>query len=197
MGLLEYPQYTRPAEYRGMQVPQVLLNGVHADIEAWRRREALEITHQRRPEMLKSAPLTEADRETLKQLIRAEEIIAELAALDIHAERMEMFEEAAYAKAWIDHFVPEEKKKSARKSCISTKKHVGFLYQAFEKGYIAAAEKIPTYSGGAVLYYNEENLAFHIDACERLEKLPRRTVLTAEDWSWTLAAGRNSLYAAE
>ena len=147
--------------------------------------------------MLQTAPLTEADHETLKQLARAEEIIAELAALGIRAERMEMFEEAAYAKAWIDHFVPEEKKKSARKTCITTKKHVGFLYQAFEKGYIAPSEEVPSYSGEAVLYYNEENLAFHIDACERLEKLPRRAVLTAEDWSRTLAAGRNCTYFAE
>ncbi len=194
MGLLEYPQYTRPAEFRGMEVPQVLLGGVHADIEAWRRREALEITRKRRPEMLETAPLTEADQETLARLARAEEIIAGLAETGIRARRMEMFEEAAYARTWIEHFIPEEKRKSARKTCLTTKKHVGFLYQAFEKGYVAPAENAPAYSGEAVLYYNEENLAFHIDRCEKLEALPCRAVLTAADMGWTLARGRDALY---
>ena len=48
-GLLEYPQYTRPAEFRGMKVPDVLLGGNHADIAAWRRRESLKLTRERRP----------------------------------------------------------------------------------------------------------------------------------------------------
>ena len=51
-GLLDYPQYTRPAEFRGMRVPDVLLSGNHAEIEAWRRREALERTKRRRPDLL-------------------------------------------------------------------------------------------------------------------------------------------------
>ena len=75
MGLLEYPQYTRPASFRGMDVPDVLLKGVHKDIEAWRRSEALKITRERRPEMLETAPLTDADRETLRRMERADEII--------------------------------------------------------------------------------------------------------------------------
>ena len=49
MGLLEYPQYTRPAEYEGMRVPDVLLGGNHRDICAWRREEALKITGVRIP----------------------------------------------------------------------------------------------------------------------------------------------------
>jgi tRNA (guanine37-N1)-methyltransferase len=52
-GLLDYPQYTRPAEYRGMQVPEVLLSGDHARIERWRRERAFEKTQQNRPEMIK------------------------------------------------------------------------------------------------------------------------------------------------
>lgn len=52
-GLLEYPQYTRPAEYRGMKVPEVLLSGHHAEIEAWRARMATERTRERRPDLLK------------------------------------------------------------------------------------------------------------------------------------------------
>lgn len=51
-GLLEYPQYTRPREYRGMSVPDVLVSGDHARIEQWRRAQALERTQQRRPDLL-------------------------------------------------------------------------------------------------------------------------------------------------
>jgi tRNA (guanine37-N1)-methyltransferase len=50
--LLDHPQYTRPAEFRGMKVPEVLLSGHHADIESWRRRMALERTRERRPDLL-------------------------------------------------------------------------------------------------------------------------------------------------
>jgi tRNA (guanine37-N1)-methyltransferase len=51
-GLLEYPHYTRPPEYRGLRVPDVLLSGHHAQVAAWRRRQALERTRDRRPELL-------------------------------------------------------------------------------------------------------------------------------------------------
>jgi tRNA (guanine37-N1)-methyltransferase len=50
-GLLEYPQYTRPEEFRGMRVPAVLLSGHHAEIDRWRRSQALERTQQRRPDL--------------------------------------------------------------------------------------------------------------------------------------------------
>jgi tRNA (guanine37-N1)-methyltransferase len=52
-GLLEYPQYTRPAEYRGWSVPEVLLSGHHAEIARWRREQALQRTRDRRPDLLK------------------------------------------------------------------------------------------------------------------------------------------------
>jgi len=51
-GLLDYPRYTRPAEYRGMKVPETLVSGNHADIEEWRYREALALTRDRRPDLL-------------------------------------------------------------------------------------------------------------------------------------------------
>jgi tRNA (guanine37-N1)-methyltransferase len=51
-GLLDYPHYTRPAEFRGMQVPEVLLSGHHAEIERWRKEEALRRTRARRPDLL-------------------------------------------------------------------------------------------------------------------------------------------------
>lgn len=53
-GLLDHPQYTRPAEYRGMKTPEVLLGGNHADIERWRRQKALEKTLRRRPDLIQS-----------------------------------------------------------------------------------------------------------------------------------------------
>ena len=52
-GLLEYPQYTRPAEFRGMKVPEVLLSGNHAEIEKWRREQAKLRTEKQRPDLLK------------------------------------------------------------------------------------------------------------------------------------------------
>lgn len=51
-GLLEYPQYTKPAEWRGIEVPEVLLSGHHANIEKWRREKAVEVTRNKRPNML-------------------------------------------------------------------------------------------------------------------------------------------------
>lgn len=66
--LLEYPHYTRPPEYRGWHVPDVLLSGDHARIDRWRREQALLRTWQRRPDLLETAPLTVKDREFLASL---------------------------------------------------------------------------------------------------------------------------------
>ena len=52
-GLLEYPQYTRPAVYKGLSVPEVLLSGNHEKVDAWRREQSLEITRKNRPDLLK------------------------------------------------------------------------------------------------------------------------------------------------
>ncbi len=67
-GLLEYPQYTRPAEYSGWRVPEVLVSGNHAQIERWQRIEALRRTWQRRPELLEKTELGEEDRELLEKI---------------------------------------------------------------------------------------------------------------------------------
>lgn len=69
-GLLEYPQYTRPAEFEGMKVPEVLLSGNHAAIAKWRRRQQLLRTLIRRPELLEDACLSEEDRRTLDDLLQ-------------------------------------------------------------------------------------------------------------------------------
>ncbi len=71
-GLLEYPHYTRPAEFRGWRVPAVLLSGDHARIARWRREQSLWRTFQRRPDLLAQASLTEEDRAFLK-LIASQE----------------------------------------------------------------------------------------------------------------------------
>lgn len=67
-GLLEYPQYTRPADFRGWKVPEVLLSGNHRKIEEWRRRESLRRTWERRPDLLDDVELTEEDRAFLNRL---------------------------------------------------------------------------------------------------------------------------------
>ena len=67
-GLLEYPQYTRPAEFRGYNVPEVLVSGNHEQIRKWRRAQSLERTLHRRPDLLESAPLTEEDRRILGRI---------------------------------------------------------------------------------------------------------------------------------
>jgi tRNA (guanine37-N1)-methyltransferase len=67
-GLLEYPHYTRPAEYRGHEVPPVLLSGHHAELARWRRRESLRRTFLRRPDLLARADLSEADRAFVRRL---------------------------------------------------------------------------------------------------------------------------------
>lgn len=67
-GLLDYPHYTRPAEFRDMKVPEVLLGGHHGEIARWRRRQALERTLKRRPDLLERAELTEDDKKILDDL---------------------------------------------------------------------------------------------------------------------------------
>lgn len=67
-GLLEYPQYTRPYEWKCMQVPEILLSGHHANIECWRRERALERTFQRRPDLLENAKLNSKDKAFLDKL---------------------------------------------------------------------------------------------------------------------------------
>jgi tRNA (guanine37-N1)-methyltransferase len=61
-GLLEYPQYTRPVEFRGLRVPDVLLSGHHGQVAAWRRRKALERTRESRPELLSAEHRAELER---------------------------------------------------------------------------------------------------------------------------------------
>jgi len=68
MGLLEYPHYTRPPEFRGWQVPEILLSGDHGKIEKWRREQALSRTFKKRPDMIQKAELSEEDKKIVERL---------------------------------------------------------------------------------------------------------------------------------
>ena len=78
-GLLEYPQYTRPREFEGQTVPEVLLSGDHAKINAWRRKQALAETLRRRPDLFATAPMTEKERAETIRTVAAQQ--AEATAL--------------------------------------------------------------------------------------------------------------------
>ena len=67
-GILDYPHYTRPPEFEGRKVPDVLLSGNHREISQWRRKEALRRTLCRRPELLERSPLTDEDRRLLSEI---------------------------------------------------------------------------------------------------------------------------------
>ena len=67
-GLLEYPHYTRPPEFKGHGIPDILLSGHHANLQIWRRQEALKRTFSQRPDLLETAPLTDEDRVFLQTL---------------------------------------------------------------------------------------------------------------------------------
>jgi tRNA (guanine37-N1)-methyltransferase len=72
-GLLDYPHYTRPAEFRGIKVPDVLMSGNHEDIKRWRRKSALEKTLRNRPDLLEQAELSEQDKELLAEIAASSE----------------------------------------------------------------------------------------------------------------------------
>ena len=76
-GLLDYPHYTRPAEFHGMPVPEVLVNGNHDEIRKWRRRCALRKTLRNRPDLLRAAVLSEEDRKMLKEIQRDDPALAQ------------------------------------------------------------------------------------------------------------------------
>jgi tRNA (guanine37-N1)-methyltransferase len=72
MGLLEYPHYTRPPEFRGWKIPEELLTGAHAKIDKWRREQALLRTLKKRPDMLEKAELTKEDKKFLDKINKVE-----------------------------------------------------------------------------------------------------------------------------
>jgi tRNA (guanine37-N1)-methyltransferase len=73
-GLLEYPQYTRPIEYDGMRVPDVLLSGNHKNIETFRKKESLRRTYKKRPDLLRNYKLNKEEEKLLKEIIEEEKV---------------------------------------------------------------------------------------------------------------------------
>ncbi len=201
-GLLEYPQYTRPADFRGEPVPEVLLDGNHADITAWRREQSLALTLERRPELLKTAPLDDGDRAMLARLERAQEVSRYLDSYGLAHERLDLRLADRWPRQWLAAFVPEENRKAAKKQCLSGRRHVGFLWQAFSMGFI------PEYTEGEAaealwLEHAAESCLLDLQGDGLLYRLPGgicpealdgldRAVLAGEALTWTLApTGRN------
>jgi tRNA (guanine37-N1)-methyltransferase len=79
-GLLDWPHYTRPAEIRGMGVPEVLLSGDHGRVRRWRRKEALRATRERRPDLLAAARLSDEDRALLREIEQEASVPARVGA---------------------------------------------------------------------------------------------------------------------
>lgn len=77
MGLLEYPHYTRPANFRGLTVPDVLLSGNHAKINEWRKKESLRRTYERRKDLLADIELSPAEKKMLEEIIQEEKNMSE------------------------------------------------------------------------------------------------------------------------
>lgn len=189
MGLLEYPQYTRPAEYRGMRVPEVLMGGNHADITAWRREQSLQITRRSRPDLLDTAPLEDSDRTILAQLDAADRAIAILAGHGVTASRIECAEATAFPKKWFARFVPESNRKAAKKQCFSGRRHVGWLWQAFSMNFAphidgeAAAMKL-TERQPELLYLPEESVLLKVSGNVPTNAF-RHFILTDEAFTFT------------
>ena len=72
--ILEYPQYTKPADFRGMKVPEVLLSGHHANIARWRRKEALRRTMKNRPDLMEKLTLSPEDKKLIREIVQEEEV---------------------------------------------------------------------------------------------------------------------------
>lgn len=190
-GLLEYPQYTRPASFRGQDVPTVLLSGVHADIQSWRREQSLILTRQRRPDLLKTAPLDDHDRSILSRLDAADAAMDPLRAMGLSCHPMGLAEADAFPKRWFAAFVPEENRKAAKKQCFSGRRHVGWLWQAFSMGYAPCSEGETALNGlkdvmgkPCLCYLPDENILLTLDSLTAIPSFPH-FILTDEDLHWT------------
>jgi len=198
-GLLEYPQYTRPAVYKDMAVPKVLLDGNHADILRWRRREALKITRQRRPDMLGTANLSEDDLAYLSSLDALDRLCAAFRALgDVQILSDE--ESAAFPMRWFEAYVPAQIRKSARRHCFPSKNSKHELWHALRFEFISgiqgedasnALDDLPTQS--LIIYLDAQRCGIRITAlpraCADLLKQFPGSILCADDmaFSWLRA----------
>ena len=142
---MKAPDFTLPdkdgrevslSDFRGKKVPEALLGGNHADIAAWRREQSLQLTLERRPELLDSAPLTDSDRAMLARLKRAGAVDALLHAHGVLHQRLPLKEAEQWPKRWFAAFVPEACRKAAKKHCLSGRRHTGSLWRACSMGFI-------------------------------------------------------------
>ena len=152
-GLLEYPQYTRPADFRGLQVPAPLLGGSHAEIAKWRRSEALDITRRRRPDLLDNTVLTDADRRWLEALAARDRLTAVLDALGLAWQPLDVIESGAFERAWLEAFVPAEQLRRARRMCLERRGSLGGLEQAFLRGLMPEASALEGAPSGACMAF--------------------------------------------
>ena len=130
-GLLEYPQYTRPAEFRGMCVPEPLLGGNHAAIEKWRRYQSLQLTRERRPDLLQAAELSAEDRSCLAALDARDRLARTLDARGIAWTALDSAQAEDFERRWLEAFVPTENLSRARRKCLPRRSATGGLEQAF------------------------------------------------------------------
>lgn len=166
-GLLEYPQYTRPAEFRGLTVPEPLLGGNHAEIVKWRRGAALELTRARRPDLLETANLSPEDRRWLDGLAARERLTAALDAAGVAWTALDAVESAAYERAWLEAFVPVENLRGARRKCLDRKGNRGGLEQAFLLGLLPEAE-LAALAGAGVAFLPRFRTGVRVEALEAL-----------------------------
>ena len=166
-GLLEYPQYTRPAEFRGLTVPEPLLGGNHAEIVKWRRGAALELTRARRPDLLETAALSEADRKYLEGLDARGRLTAALDAAGIAWTPLDAVEAEAFERAWLEAFVPEDQRKRARRNCLDRKGSRGGLEQAFLLGLVPEGEPAAL-AGSGVVFLPRFRTGVRVEALEAL-----------------------------
>ena len=153
-----------------MPAPEVLLGGNHADIVAWRREQSLALTLARRPELLENAPLDAEDHAMLARLRRAGEVGARLNEFGVPHQRLELRQADLWPKRWLDAFVPPKRRKAARKQCISGRRHVGYLWQAFSMGFIPERARGDAAwqawrdgpGGGCLLLLQEDGLLFDV-----------------------------------
>jgi|GEM_PF-280093 len=160
-GLLEYPQYTRPASFRGMNVPDVLLQGNHADIHRWRMEQSLRLTLERRPDLLGDAPADEDARDMLARLCAGADAVEAIAARGVNAECASLAEADAFPKHWIEAFIPEQNRKAAKRAC-SYDRQLKYFHRAFERGLVPGAADAPDDVELRLIYLPEKRVLIRL-----------------------------------
>ena len=188
-GLLEYPQYTRPADFRGLGVPEPLLGGNHAEIVKWRRAEALAVTRARRPDLLETAALTPADRDYLVALAARDRLTRALDAAGVAWTPLDAVASEAYERAWLDAFVPADARRRARRMCLNRRDSLGGLEQAFLRGLISpSGGEAP--SGAGVAFLPRHRIGVSVAKLENVAEIDLAETLLLTDEALSRASLR-------